>query len=210
MRDAGAGSSPGRRQQAGAGLGATPRMISNRMVARWRGDRLRQRQRTTLGVVSSNGGRPRLFLASRRRRRAAVVASTAPSLPPRPSSTSAAGGPTATSDDMVVDADGSDPARHRPRVHRVSVRMVTGQPAHPLRQRGSPGGLCVIGADGRNDRPDRRAPRRPAGAHSPGRADPRSINLYTISQTDNTDLYLDLGVDGRDKFRLHGHPRQGH
>ena len=81
--DAGALRRPGRRQQAGAGLGATPRnRLRHRLVAQWRRDRLRRRRRSSRGHLEQTEAARGSSSPPASARRSGRL--TGRSLPPRP------------------------------------------------------------------------------------------------------------------------------
>jgi Tol biopolymer transport system component len=156
-----------------------------------------------LGVISSNGGRPRLLLTS--------GGVGAPHWSPDGTKLAAGtiihrGERTDRSRRItVVDADGSDP-------HVVTDHAYTEYPfawapdsRRILYGRHDRQGIYVIGADGRNNhRVTRDAPPQ-AGWGALAWSPTGGSIVYTAGGTDNTDLYL-IGIDGRGKFQLTSTP----
>jgi Tol biopolymer transport system component len=156
-----------------------------------------------LGVISSNGGRPRILLNS---------GVGAPQWSPDGTKLAA---PTvihlgALRSDRyrritAVDADGGDP-------HVVTDHAYTEYPfawspdsRRILYGRQDRQGIYVSGADGRNNhRVTRDAPLQ-AGWGALAWSPTGGSIVYTSGGTDNTDLYL-IGIDGRGKFQLTATP----
>jgi Tol biopolymer transport system component len=156
-----------------------------------------------LGVISRNGGRPRLLLTS--------GSGGAPQWSPDGTKLAA---PTIIHRGRltdryrritVVDADGSDP-------HVVTDHAYTEYPfawspdsRRILYGRQDRQGIYVIGADGRNNhRVTRDAPPQ-AGWGALAWSPTGGSIVYTAGGTENTDLYL-IGIDGRGKFQLTATP----
>jgi Tol biopolymer transport system component len=152
-----------------------------------------------LGVISSNGGRPRLVLTS--------GGVGAPQWSPDGTKLAAptifrSGGRTDRYRRItVVNANGSDP-------HVVTDHAYTEYPfawspdsRHILYGRQDRKGIYMIDADGRNNhRVTRDAP--PQALWGALAWSPNGDSIaYTAGGTDNTDLYL-IGINGRGKFHL--------
>jgi TolB protein len=156
-----------------------------------------------LGVISRDGGRPRLLLTS--------GGVGGPQWSPDGTKLAAStiihrGGRTDRYHRItVVDADGSN-------AHVVTDHAYTEYPfawspdsRHILYGREDRQGIYMIGADGRNNhRVTRDAP--PLAGWGALAWSPTGDSIaYTAGGTDNTDLYL-IGIDGRGKFQLTATP----
>src|SRR3954471_589500 len=155
-----------------------------------------------LGVISRNGGRPRLLVTS---------GVGAPQWSPdgrklaAPTVMHRGGGSDRYHEITAVDADGRD--RHVVTDHAYTEYPFAWSPdsRQILYGREDRQGIYVIGADGRDNRlVTRRAP--PQAGWGALAWSPTGASIaYTAGMTDNTDLYL-IGIDGRGKFQLTATP----